>query len=202
MNFIEKLNSIKVTDLMSLAKDISPGQLKDSFSTKPHMLINTVLVIAAIIFAGKVFIQHLAQVSDFKKQRIQQEEKLSAVKEMENVEAEYNEALKKFPETIEGNKLINYISELALKHKIQMQSFSPGQMEENDYWSVTKVNINVVSADYTDIILFIKDLEESGYFIRIAHWSGKLQAGTARDPRKEEKQQIASLLEIESVKLK
>jgi Tfp pilus assembly protein PilO len=201
MSIVKKLSTLDVKDVAGLLKNFDARQAKDLLLNQPHIFINVLLFFVAFAVTAKVFVQHGMALSKMKTEITLQGKKLQVVNDHKSVQAEYDVFLKQFLPHMETNVLIKYISDLALKQNIQMQSFTPADAKENDFWLVTKVNINVVSDNYQDIIVFVKQLEESGNFIRIANWNAKLQSSASTDKRPEQVS-VVSTMDIESVKLK
>jgi Tfp pilus assembly protein PilO len=138
-------------------------------------------------------------------------EKVKALDKFELIQKEYNEFRKSVPQTLSENKLIEMLSEIALKRGVRIVSFSPASKSSNNFLNLTNVEITVTSADYADLVHFINDIENSIYLIRIKKWSGVTKASDQpsrgyswrlEPPIKSEDEYIETKVAIETVEFK
>ena len=69
--------------------------------------------------------------------------------------------LKDFPKFVSNDELITTISDFALDHGVQILSFSPAQIQGNDFVELASITINISIDDYDKLIQFIRIALES-----------------------------------------
>ena len=206
------LKDFSPLDLAQL-KNIDIHLVKDVLQKRPDILINIILIsvtIGAIVF---IYDNQQKEIKSLKKKTAEYQEKLKAIKEDEGLKEKLNAFLESFPEQIQTDKLTSKISQMAVAHNIQIGRFSPAQEKETDYITVATLSFNISTEDYKNLTLFIQNIEQSPYSIRIKKWSTSVSAAqdTRRQSRYQPSQQeeamqkravINSELEIESIILK
>ena len=102
------------------------------------------------------------------------------------------------------DQLIDKISALATNHNIQIQSFSPAEETNGDFWQLSNLSINISCRKYKEVILFIQEIENLPYAIQIQKWSGKGKEGSSRNLNREDQVDnvIEANIKIGSITLK
>jgi len=207
---LKELNSIDVKDL----KNIDWRRMANRIQSRPDLAINIVLVIATLVTLLFTYKRYLNKTQDLEDTLSSLEETSEAIDKMEIIRKEYSDFQKSIPDTINANQLIETLSKFALKRDVQILSFSPANKKSNKFISLTSVEINVISENYADIILFMRDIESAPYAIRVEKWSGAsikqdeaIRGYSRRSSRRiddvdPEKEFIEATIKIESVELK
>ncbi|MCK5179365.1 MAG: type 4a pilus biogenesis protein PilO [Candidatus Omnitrophica bacterium] len=165
---LKDLNSINVKDLQNIDWD----RVKDRIQSQPDLLINILLVIVTFAVLFSTFNTYTKTAKTSKAETIALQKRLVALKKFEAAKKEHSDFLKEIPKAIASDQLIQTLSELAIQRDIQILSFSPAKKRSNALVNLTSVVVNVASKDYASIILFVHDIEESSYPVRVESWSG------------------------------
>jgi len=173
---IKDLNQIKVEDL----KNVDLSLIKENLLSRPHYIINVVLVVATIAGSIHLYQRNQSETAQIKKEIVKLKDRLSAVKKQKKLEEQHKEFTADFPKIISVDDLGDKLSEFAVLHNVQIVTFSPGGSKNDNFKTINNVEINIASDDYENIILFIKEIENSSFAVRIQKWSGKMSKGQSR----------------------
>ena len=198
MNIIKQLSSFDVKDL----KNIDIKQARELLQSRPDIFINILLIGLTLFATIQIYSWHANQLNKTNDEITLSKEKLDVVAQQKKIRGEYDQFVNIFPPSIPTDQLINKLSELALKNKVQILSFSPAEAKGNNYFELTTVKFNISAEDYNDMLSFIQDIENSTYSIRVGKWSGKSDYDYSQQNDIEIKKPFDVTIEIESIKLK
>jgi len=183
-NDIKDLKNIKLSDVSS--------QLQ--FGSMAGFKVVLVVLAAGILLygwsTGNKRKQALMNELGEKQKRLQVAQDLQAVK------ADHDLFFKSLPQMIEQGPLMKVLAELAEKHGIQIESFSPNSRRFNDLVKANVVELSVTAESYENLAEFIESIEKSPYFLRIERWSGRLIEVASRDENHKIKEIVAARLEV------
>jgi Tfp pilus assembly protein PilO len=198
MNILEKLNAVDIKEL----KNIDIIKVKDSLRTNPIVFINTIIVIVTVVSAIALISKGQVELQSYKNNTVVYDEKLTAVKAQEEAKKTFDSFKNAFPQALGSNQLIDKFSELAVHRNVRILSLSPAKERSNDYLYQTTVNLSVESSDYKNIILFVKDIEDSALAIRLERFSAELTNERINEDESRKQVPIKAELEVSSVRLK
>lgn len=168
MDLIKKINSLSVDDI----KNIDWESIKDRLLSQPGLLINILIITITAATVMTTFRSQTKTAKTLKSKITEQKEKVEALDRFELTQKKYKEFLKNIPQSISENRLVEMLSEIALKRGVRIVLFSPANKSSNSFVNLTNVEITVTSKEYAGIIRFINDIENSAYAIRIGGWAG------------------------------
>lgn len=198
-NIVSKLREINIKDL----QNIDARQVAQLLQQRVDVLLNIVLILATTIVLVLVSRGYgkKAQLLTWEAQQIQ--ERLDAIKDSERLQGEYGTFMRSFPKVILTGQLINKLSEFAAYRHVQILSFSPIKEKSDEYIKVATVQINAAADTYENMILFMKDIEESPYALRVEQWSAKMKEQKSKEGEVEIRKEIVEAkMDIASLKLK
>ncbi|HQP10199.1 MAG TPA: type 4a pilus biogenesis protein PilO [Candidatus Omnitrophota bacterium] len=207
---LKDLNNIDIKDL----QNIDWNDIKDRLMSQPHLIVNILLAIITVFVLFSTSKKLAVSAKQLKTEQASLKTKLAALEQFNAVKKENKDFLEKMPQAITDDQLIETFSEFAFQRNVQIISFSPAQKKSNSLLTLTSIELNIVSENYENIILFIHDIENSPYAIRIGQWSGKsikqgeISQGQSRnanrpdDAEEETKEYIQATVKIESMELK
>jgi Tfp pilus assembly protein PilO len=165
-------DSLKNIDIQTL-QSITAKDIKDYLLSHLTMTINVILILVtllSLIFIGGTQANYTSEL----KNKVEQLKGLvDSVKKNKSVEGRFAEFMKTVPPPLNSQELQKTLSELAAKHNIQILSFLPKEAVDNDYLHSSNFEMNIVSAKYSNIVLFTDEVEHLRSAIRIDKWAGK-----------------------------
>ncbi len=180
MNIIKKLNSINAEDI----KNYDWAQLKDRLLSQPESLIKIGIISFTVIAVALSFRMYTASKKSMKSTLTNLQNKTQAIDNLEATQKQYNNFINSIPKTIPVDQLIEILSATAIKWDVQILSFSPANEKNNGNINLTNVEINIISENYKNIVLFMHDIENSEYSIRIGRVSGSSGTINQRNSRR------------------
>ena len=163
MNIIEKLNKMELKNL----QNIDYTKLLTKVKGRPDLLITIGAIVAAVFISSKIYIHNSGKMDSTKKEIKALEEKITAINNYKQKEEELKQFVSHIPEPINGNNLMNLLTDLAVKRQIQIESFSPSADRNTPLSDMSGLILNLSSDDYKNLWLFIHDIEQSAYPIHI-----------------------------------
>ena len=208
MNFKEVVEKLNSTSLSSI-KEMDLEALKNILRNSPQFILNLAIVVISIFVSISFVTNGKNNEKKFKLNVTEYQEKLEAVKKQEDIKTKYNDFINKFPKSIQASQLIDRFSELAANRNVRILSFSPAKEKNNNYVQQITINLSIESGDYKNIILFVKDIEDYPYALRLERFSAQLsdQFSQERNNKKREGEQepeepMTADLEVSSIKIK
>ena len=155
-------------------KAINVAQIKETMQKHPEIFINILLIPLTLFAIIYVYSGQRKEAQRLKDVITELKSKTGVVTRLGQTQKEYDEWVKKFPQTIAGDRLIDKISEFAVTHSVQITSYTPAKQKASGLIEQTTISINISSNNYDDIVAFVKDIEESPYTLKVEKWFGSL----------------------------
>ena len=196
-------------------KNINIAQIKEWIQKYPEIFINILLIPLTLFAIIYISSGQQKEAQRLKNTVTEMKSKADVVARLGQVQKEYDEFIKKFPQSIETDRLIDKISEFAVTHNVQITSYTPAKQKTSGLVELTTISINISGNNYNDIVAFIKDIEESPYTLKVEKWYGSLleerRGGLSEERRGGNRNQaplepstmlMTAELEINSLKIK
>ena len=207
---LKNLNKITLDDL----KNIDWARVKGYLQSRPDLAINILLVVITFVVMVTSFQKYINARKSSESEIALLKKKQTVLDKLTHTQKQYDRFIKDVQTVITGDQLIEILSKLALQRDIQILSFSPAKTKSNKFVNLTSVEVNIASENYTNIVLFVNDIESALYSIRIEKWSGMSQSPnsphTGRSRRfhrqtatiSKQNEHIEATIKIKSVELK
>jgi len=167
---LKKLNEIKIEDL----KDVDWAALWENLKKQPDRIIVTVIVTITVVFLLFYFSKRPQKIQALSAEIQTLEEQIKAIEDYEARKEELDTFLNDIPETITADDLRKLLNDFAVKNEVYIDSFSPARRTEEDLYETISFEINVSADEYRNAVLFIRDLENAPFGIRIDSWDGTM----------------------------
>jgi len=179
-----RLADISRLDIQDIQKLDYQGFLKD-LSKRPDMAISILAPILAIFIRFNMFSKSQTGRKSLTADLIKMDEKIKIVDEYTNAQKELEQFFTTLPPKIAENEFVDKLTDFAVKRDVQIESFSPAKNQSDPIYDATTISLNVNTKTYENMWLFIHDIENSGFSIRINSWAGtmgpKAQNGSRRN---------------------
>ena len=202
MNISQILNKLKATDIKDLR--FQKERLKDFNFTQPFPVIITALFIFTLFLSFQIFHRLSAKTADIASQLPALREKISLLKENKELTDEESKLKESFPPTMNADQVLNMVYALASKYHAQILAVSPAKATSFNEIVKSSFSIDVSSSDYRNLVLFIRDMEQTSYAIRIQKWLGRLENQRTHKISNQSNVEdtIVAKMEIEALELK
>ena len=205
---ISDLNKIDIKDLQYIDYNQILGDLKK----KPDVLIGIVAILATLIFSLYFYSNNNKNMKATRAELHIAKQKKDEIDLYNSIQKNFAEFEKSMIKKVSEDNFIKKITDIAVKRKIQILSYSPSSSNKHPLYQLSIISIDVSANTYKDMWLFIHDIEQSGENFRVDSWNGSL-AGNSRNSRRRgrqerdqssilEKSKINSHLEISSLTFK
>lgn len=171
MNLME-LTKLDIKDLQK----VDYKQLLTDIQKQPDILFSLVLVIGALIFS--LFYSQSCQ----KEQRTLRyqitalQKKTGLISTYNDKKEELSDFFTNLPKQVPENEIITTLTDLATKRGVKIESLTPSGGQDNKLFKTVNFRIDVSAEQYQNMWLFTRDIERSGYNLRIENWVGNLDA--------------------------
>ena len=148
--------------------------IKSRLDNRRDIWVNVVLI--ALTLVASIYLWHAYRRDSLELERHIKDltEKAGVVEKQASAWKTYHVLEKKFPQSISNDQMISQLSELAVKHNVQMTSLSPIQESSDDYLEFSHLEMSVAAANYQNLVDFTQSIEELPYAIRLKEWSGQM----------------------------
>ena len=173
----------------------------------PSLLIYTAMVIGTIVGVSQIFDNQRIKVKGAQAEITSLEEKDKSISVLLEAKANIEKFFETLPQgTTELDSIINTLNEFASRRNIQIQSLTPEADKSQDVYDLVQVNLAISTSNYSELGLFIKDIENSKYNLRIDSWQVNLKRPEINKMRSEgmpAMDQVFNIsLKISSIKFK
>ncbi len=184
---LKKLQDIDAKDIPDLIKSIDFNVIIHILKTQPEILIKTIAIIATTIFVIYTIPSKSLEKKQLKAKGITLQKVLEAKNEQDKLQKKLLSLRNKFPKSLPSNEIITYLSQTAEKRNLQVESVSPAQKSKKDLYEELTMNItissNEINHEYKNIALFINDIENSNYALKLDELTCTLQKTKSRQSR-------------------
>lgn len=169
MDLVE-LSKLDIKDL----KKVDYKKLLQDIQKKPELAVGLLIGVAAVAVCLHLFSRAGVEGQSLRAEIKKIEEKIKAIADYNSTQEEFNQFLANLPEKITENTLIEKLTDFAAARNIQIESFSPAKSQSDAFYDLTGVVIDITAKEYKDVWLFVHDVENSKYAIRIDTWAGSM----------------------------
>lgn len=169
MDNIGQLKNTAVKELQNIIRSFWGG--------RPRNVIFISMILATSLISWKIYDSNIKQSTLLMQDLPALNEKLGIIKKQKNLKGSIDDLISKAPQAAAPEKIIKTITDTAGKYHLQISSLSPARTVAHEETELTSVEIDLTSKDYKSIILFIKDIENSPYALRVLQWHGRMEEG-------------------------
>ena len=159
-------------NLASGFKNIDTAKFTEAMTEHQNSLIKLVLIVGTLVLAGLIFNDFRLKDQHWRLQMTQAQEKLDIIKAHEAALKGLNDFRSALPQRLNESELISLISNYATAHGVNIGSLSPAQSRDMGLYDVITIKFNATCNSFREMMLFLKNVERSGYPLRIDMWSG------------------------------
>lgn len=168
---IKDLSKLDINDL----KNLDFAKIQEGILAKPDLAVNVALVLLSLFAMFQIFNSRQGEIRNMKGQLEELEKKSAIVDTYHSTQKQLTDLIGSLPKGIQEDKVIDQLTDMAANRNVQILSFSPAQRESKRYYDKIVVNLNIVSNSYKNICLFVNDIEQSPYAMRLEKWSGSME---------------------------
>ncbi|MFA5088330.1 MAG: type 4a pilus biogenesis protein PilO [Candidatus Omnitrophota bacterium] len=185
-----ELSKFDINDL----QNIDLTKLRDELFQRKDILANVILVtvtIGAVIFLN---MQGKANLQELRSNTEKLEEKLTALNEFQAAEKNLAEFTSSLSAGIPNERLISVLNDLAVVNNIQIVAFSPSQKENLNLYELSRIRIDILAKDYTDLWRFVRNIEHAEYHFLVEDLGAQMDSATTGQSNIRASIQIAAIL--------
>ena len=167
---------MNISDLKDIdLKNIDLHGVLDSLRTRKEVFLRVVFIVGGIFGAFFAYSNRQSEEVRLHQQIPLLEEKTQAIDNFKKSELEKKNFLEDFPDTLGEDELKDFAIELADKHHLKIKSISSVDTTSDNYFQRLNLQMSFTTEDFTELVLFIHEIESSGYAMRVDSWKGQLQ---------------------------
>lgn len=166
---IAKLNALDVKDF----KKIDYKKFLDVLRQRPGPSISIVLICVTVLICSNLYLKRRAELKNFKRGSASFTERIKTIGDYVTAKQELTEFIAAIPENIEEGNLVTQLTGFAESRNVTIQSLLPTKKRNESFYDLTGIILEISAKEYKDIWLFIHDIEESPYILRVDKWEGR-----------------------------
>ena len=175
------LSDLKNLDLKDIdLKNIDFQNLIEELKARQHLIIRGILILGAILGGYFAYSNRQAETLKLQKEIPLLEEKTKVIEDYKKSETKKKNFLEDFPSDLEEDELKDFVTDLAAKYHMSIKSFSSIETSSDTYFDQLHLQLNFTAVDFIELVLFIHEIEASGYTLRIDSWHGQMQQQTSQ----------------------
>lgn len=195
MNLAE-LSKLDVKDIKAF---LSGAHVQDIWQNK-IVVLNTALVLITLTVVVLSFGGRANENKQIGKKITELEERLAAVTQQNDITQNLNNFLEKFPGSLESDRVVNVLTDLAEKHNVQIRSISPLRTDQRQLYTKTTLDLSISVQNFQDLGWFIREIEKNGSTLYVEKFSGTLNSSAGQ--QHEAQSAIESTITVALVQLK
>jgi hypothetical protein len=167
---MSELNKIKSPFSLS---NLDSDTLLNPLTEHQSLLVKIGVVVGALIIAGLLFNDHHIKDQLLQNKMTQVNEKLEAIKDRNTAVQAVVKFKSSLPPKISENDLIDLITNYVRTFHVNITALSPPQSGRSNLYDTLNVTINGESANFKNMMLFIRAVEGPKSPLEINSWSGR-----------------------------
>ena len=170
---------MNLSDLKHLElKDLDLEQIKDNLLERKDLLINIGLVVATILVCFTVFNNNRKAAATAQAKVLQMQGKTDVIAQHQQSLDKTKEFKEQFLPTLSENDIVELVTNLAIKSKVQVLSYSPAQEASSGIYNRLTMQFIFTATEYADMLQFIYDIEHTPNALRVESWTGGPESNT------------------------
>ena len=182
-------------------KNFSVEDIRTFINEQQVLALNIAIGVGALVAGVFVVNMRIQEYSDLKLRLDELVVKEEPAHKYEKLLKKTQDFLRTVPATLSEENVIPYLTDLADRHHVVINELQPPYARVEGFYREVRVSFVCSVADFHSALIFLNDLENSKYMIKINSWSLNLrkEGENADDPRT--KQGFLMGLDISSMQL-
>lgn len=168
---IQDLAKIDINDL----KNLDFAKIQEDILAKPDIAVNVALVLLSIFIMFQFYNGRQAEIKTLMGKLEELNKKVTMVDTYYATQKQLNEFKTDLPKGINEYKMIEELSNFASNRNVKISSYTPASRESKKYFDKVIVNLSVSTHSYKDMCMFVNDIENSDYALRLDNWHGSME---------------------------
>ena len=161
-----KIKDLRKVDVHELKK-LDFAKIQEGILAKPDIAVNVALVLLSLIWIFQIFASLQKNLNELKGKLENSEKKGAAIDTYNATQKQFRDFIDNLPKGISEDKVIDKLTDFAAKREVQIISVSPSERDSKKLYDKVVVNLNIVVKGYKNLCLFINDIENPPYALRL-----------------------------------
>ncbi len=159
---------MKITDISKIdIKDIDAAKIKDQLLQHKEVVVQIILGACSLFFAVSLFNQSQTEVTKYKTQIATLQAKAPAIEQYNKTQMDVKDYLKKVPEAVSEDKIINLVTDIAVKNGVKILTFNPANIDKRNSLETLSLRFTLVADSFLSMVRFMADIERGKDFLQI-----------------------------------
>jgi hypothetical protein len=167
-------------------KNISPEDVRNFISDRQALVLSVALALITGLVITVILNGRFKEYAQLNSQLEILSAKEQPIKDYDKVIKEAQQFLTTIPPAISESNIISFITDLANRRQIQVDSFDPVQVKTRSFFRETKLSFKFEAISFQKALLFIHDLESSKFLIKIDDINMQKTATTPSEDKKKD----------------
>ncbi|GEM_PF-6369950 len=168
---LDRMKKLKIN--LDDIRSFSLGDVRDFVNQQQVLALTIVIIMAVVVILIYVFNLRSQEYQSLKSQMEVLQLKEEPVRGYEQSVKLKGDFWRKIPPFLPGERLIPYVTSVATLRHITIDAFEPLQLVPGGFYSSVNIVFSCSALSFKDALLFIHDMEASGYLIKVDSWTMK-----------------------------
>ncbi len=178
---LSELSKLDIKDINKLDYNKIWRDLKKA----PEQLLTIVVILASLLFIAHFCLTKSSELRSVEFQIKDLLNKKKAMDEYNGAKKEHDDLLNNLTKGLSEDELANAITTMAIQRGVRLESFSPARKVTEELYELTSIHLDISSKQYDSIFLFIHDVENSPFNLRIETLRGNTMDNLTTQRRKD-----------------
>jgi hypothetical protein len=163
---LTKLSRLDINDL----KKIDYRKLLEDLKKKPEILVAIASILLSIFVLAQIVSSSQKDRKALQEEKGNLEAKIKQIETLTKAKEDLASFLSNIPPVLDQSEAVSFLTDLANTRSIKIVSLFPSTGESTDYYDSFRIDLNILAENYENLWLFIRDIEDYKYTIRVESW--------------------------------
>jgi len=140
--------------------------------------LSALFVVLGIIGLLMIFDGYRAQAAGHEQDMKLLQEKIDVIGRQKLSRKALKDFFAALPRPLEDEKLIGQISDYAAQNNVAILNYAPGPSKSGKLYDSSRVRLSVSASKFNDILVFVRTIEHSPYFLKVESFTGGVKDST------------------------
>lgn len=173
---------MKISDLSKIdIKTIDVMKIKEYLLDHKDIAIQIGVGVVTFMMVISTLGKSQTEMKGIKSKMSNLQSKSSSIADYNKAFTDTNTFLKQVPPPLSEDQIVSFVTDLADKHNIKIQTVNPLKVEDKDIMTTTTLQFSLTASEYKDMVRLIADIELAKNLLQVKALTAQVQMGANVD---------------------